>query len=281
MRKFDDKQIYDAVKLILDREYRKYIRHRFFRGTVTNVVSTGPPITVQIRRNGETQADGNTYVVGVAGYKPQIGDDVDMVWRDEVGAYVMMPLGGPGAKLAGGWIHWSRYVVGPGGNIDTSSNPGGDIPLPPGYNHAMVIWRAQDTSVQTVASFGGLQIAVQGGAIDAGNNYNWSDEDSQGNPVSDLASNGGINQAAFDAIVTTGGGTGANWWSKGTITLPFYADPIAPTAHWQLSQINASNPIQHIGAGYYNGTGPVTKLHFFSGINNLAAGTTFDLLVMA
>src|SRR5690348_14180457 len=86
--------------------------------------------------------------------------------------------GSPGSWGGIGWVHWQRYVVGPGGAGDTSSNPGGDLPMPSGFNHAMVVVsKAIDTSSSTNAAFAGMQIAINGGALDIGSNYVWTDKD--------------------------------------------------------------------------------------------------------
>jgi hypothetical protein len=168
------------------------------------------------------------------------------------------------------WVRVSQYVVNPAA-LDTT--PGGNISIPPGYNHAMIIWLAKDTSANTTGSFGGLQLACKNGAIDTGNNYNWSEMVSAGTPAS------GVGAAAINAIVTAGGAGGANNWNRGTIVFPFYSQPgVNVTLTFDTGQANPGQPIRRSGFGEYFGvTGPLTKLHFFATAGLLAAGTTFDL----
>jgi hypothetical protein len=63
-----------------------------FRGTIVLVSGTMPPFTVQIQRTGETGSDGNTYACSVPGYVPQIGDSVELAWRDLKTAHVVRPV---------------------------------------------------------------------------------------------------------------------------------------------------------------------------------------------
>lgn len=275
-------------ELQLHRYLTKWMRplrkrlYPWFGGTVASVIGTTYPLQVSVIRTGEGTADGNTYVVASPSYRPQVGDRVDLIWRDDDVGYAVVPLAGPsGTAPWGGWLHWSRYIVGPGGSIDTSSNPGGNIPLPAGFSHAKVIWKAIDTSANTTAAFGGLQLGIAGGAIDTGAHYNWTDISNAngGAPVG----SGGTSAADWAAFVATGGGTGSQWMSYGEITIPNYADSSqAAKAFWEILQVNAGTIFRRQGSGYYaGGTGPVTLLHFFAGTAKLAANTTFDLLVAA
>jgi hypothetical protein len=126
-----------------------------------------------------------------------------------------------------------------------------------------------------------MQVAVQGGAIDTGNQYAWVDFNVSNNPIGS-GSFGETGGAGWGCGVTTGGGTGAQWWSRGHIYLDFYSasDFAAVGAHWDMLQINAGVAIRRIGAGYYSANvGPLTKVHCFATNGSFAAGTTFDLLV--
>lgn len=177
------------------------------------------------------------------------------------------------------WQRVSRYVFNAPG---ASTSAGGDIALPPQYTHAMIIWRASDTSANNAANFGLMQVAKVGGAIDTGANYAWTDwrVDSAGGTVVGAVPPGGTN---FGAFVTTGGGTGPQWSSRGAIYLDFYsAADLELAIRWHLVQINGGVVVHRTGAGYHSGTvGPTTKVRFSAGVSLLAAGTTFDLFVSA
>jgi hypothetical protein len=230
-------------------------------------VGRGAPQAVSGAPTGGTWVQGDLYV-----------DANSVIWVCQVG-------GTPGTwGMAAGWYHWSQYVVGPGGSIDTSSNPGGDIPLPSGYRHAKVFWSAVDTSANTTAQFGGMQLAIGGGAIDTAANYAWTDfSNANGGAVGPAGANP---DAAWKAFSITGGGTGANWMSHGEITLLDYSNGgQTAKAFWDTVQINNGTIIRRSGSGYYfGGTGAVSKLHFFATAGGgaiMAAGTYFDLYVSA
>lgn len=192
--------------------------------------------------------------------------------------YLNVAAGTPGTwRSVGGWIKWSRFIVGTP-VPDTSSV--GDITIPAGFNHAMFMWTAQDTSANNNASFGGMQLASGGGAIDQGNNYNWVDNGKQSNPFGDV-SGFGINVASWGAFVTSGGNVGGQYWSSGTIWLPFYSrTDITTRGHWQTLQINPADSVARAGSGYHTANGAaLTKVRFFSNVNNFATNTTFDLYV--
>jgi hypothetical protein len=259
----------------------------WFKGTVTEVLTSGYSMMVRVRRSGEFLADGGTYAVAMPNYRPQVGDTVDLLWRDDDTAYAMAPRGGAGGLAPwGGWLHWSRYVVGAGGSVDTSSNPGGNIPLPVGYKQAwVVVSKAVDTTANTGAQWGGLQLAVSGGAIDTANHYRWVDSGSQnvaGTPsIVGASGSGAGGDAAFRPFVLTGGGTGTAWPSSANIWINHYSDPSTTTTLlWDINQINNSTIIRRSGAGFYDLGGVVTLLHFYAyQAGAMAAGTTFDLYV--
>jgi hypothetical protein len=188
-------------------------------------------------------------------------------------------VAGPGPI---GWEHVARYIINPAA-VDTTQF--GDIPMPTQYNHAMFVWRAFDTSAATSASFFNMQIGVAGGATDTGATaYNWVDFATINNNGALSNASGGApagGDSRWAAGVTSGGATGAGFWSKGHILLPFYsATDLHATAEWETGQINAATAIRRMGFGYYSGpVGPVTKVRFSSTNLNFAALTTFDLFV--
>jgi len=147
----------------------------------------------------------------------------------------------------------------------------------------MVYWEAQDTSANTTASFGGLQISVAGGTIDTLQHYFWTDwsvsttsAGASAGVANGNAAGGDISWAAF---VTTGGASSTALRSNGRIYFEFYNENQLARIWWDALQINNGLIVRRMGAGYYFGgtAGPITKLHFFSNANNLAAGTKFEL----
>lgn len=251
----------------------------WFRGVVSRITRSSPPYQVQVIRNGESRPDGGAYAVAAGNYVPHVGDDVDLMWRDEASAYVMAPQIGAART---GWVRWSSLRL-TSNSADTTT--AGGIVLPTGYAHAMVVWSASDTTANTTASFIGLQIGVQGGAINTTASYSWTDYASHANPVvSGAAGSGASLVVAWNAAVSTGGGLGAAWASSGYVHLPFYSrSDLTPKAFWDMTQVNSGDAMRREGAGYYNNggqLGPVTKLHFFAQAGLLAAGSTFDVLVI-
>ena len=171
------------------------------------------------------------------------------------------------------WI--ARYVL---RSVALDTTQFGDIPLPANGLHAVIEVIAQDTSVNTVSSYVNMQIAIAGGSIDTGNNYRWVDWQTNQNPL-------GNNQAgqvdiSWKAALAAGGGTGAGIFSRSTIQLPFYNDPAkAGNAFWDGIQFDSTNVSRHAGAGVHTGS-PITKVRFSANLNNLAAGTTFDVMAV-
>src|SRR5262249_8998583 len=185
----------------------------------------------------------------------------------------------PGPPSAVVWKFIQRYqILNP--SVDTTSL--GDIVMPPNGLHAMIVWRARDTSANAVGSFGGMQVAVQGGAIDTAAHYNWS----EGSTTTAVVSAGGANNVVnVSPIVTSGGGDGSAAsnlaFNSGAIEFPFYSiSGINVTFNWRVGQSNPGNQISRFGTGiYWFASGPITKVHFFSGAGNFASGTSFDLFI--
>ena len=197
--------------------------------------------------------------------------------------------GTPGTWHSIGWVHWLRYVVGPGGSIDTSSNPGGDLPMPSGFNHAMVVVsNAVDTTNNVSGQFGGMQIAINGGSLVTSASYIWSDfnvsNTTGGTATSAVSGSPNGQDIAWSSFVLTGGGVGL-WPSSSVIWLPGYVNSsVHQTAMWDILQVNSSTVLRRMGGGYGGfpgfGVGNITTLHFFARTGTMAAGTTFDLYVM-
>ncbi len=182
---------------------------------------------------------------------------------------------GPG-PIALGWKLVSSYVF-LAAAVDTSS--GGDILIPPAAPAFCIMWNARDTSGNNFASFGGMRLAVSGGAIDAGANYDWVDT-SVGSVAPATALNSGNLVNVISSIVTEGGGTAAQVTCMGAIWFPRNSPSFKPYCHWQTAQDNitfGTGLVVRSGAGSYRFQGQVTRVRFLSLVNNLAAGTRFDL----
>lgn len=171
------------------------------------------------------------------------------------------------------WRFLQRFVISPA-SVDTSQF--NDVPVPPNALSVIVNWRARDTSANVAATFGSLQLGVNGGAIDTGNNYDWG-EVFGGFGVA--AANGGASATnGISCFATAGGAQGANVWNRGTITFPILSATDQAVMEWQIIQVlNAGGTVVRNGSGNYRIAGRPTKLRFFSGASNLAIGTTFEL----
>lgn len=89
-----ERQVSEYIAATLASQLDRLVFGRFFRGTVTavNVPAAGGTYTVRVRRTEQAAGDdGNTYAV-LAGYLPQVGDMVEMVWRDDVTALCLGPF---------------------------------------------------------------------------------------------------------------------------------------------------------------------------------------------
>lgn len=246
---------------------------------------------------GSVAASGNTGVFSstarVVGQRASTGTPTSGTYNQgDIGLdsngtpMVCSAAGTPGTWHALGAIHWSTYTVGPGGSIDTSSNPGGDITVPSGFRHALLVCsQCVDGSTNSTASFGGLQIAVAGGSIDTGTNYLWTDASWSTNTggTSVAPATNGANDSAWRSFVTTGGSVGAAWPSSARVFFPDYSSTSThKTAEWEILQINSGTIVRRSGAGYYGGSaGALTKIHCFSlAGSGLAANTVFELYMI-
>lgn len=195
------------------------------------------------------------------------------------GSWICTAGGSPGTWAPVGWAHYSSFIFSSAGP-DTSS--AGDIAIPAGATHAKIIWRARDTSANTVSSFAGMQIAVNNGSIDQANHYSWTEGTSTSNPVASTP--GGVTNATqMYSVVTCGAGDGSSstgQFNTGEIDLPFYSFGSRPTFTWRISQANPGNQVGRFGSGvYWANEGPVTKVRFFSTAANFAVNTAFHLFV--
>lgn len=93
MRKVDAKSLGDFVERLLNQgRYRRLIRGRFFRATVSSVSGVAAPFLVGLIRNGESTPDGGSYACATPGYTPAVGHDVLCVWIDESNAVVLWKM---------------------------------------------------------------------------------------------------------------------------------------------------------------------------------------------
>lgn len=270
----------------MEQRWAKMLDRRFFTGIVKRVSFPARGIrantVVYVQRTGEKTIDQTPYTVP-QWYTPVVGDIVEGIMRDDFNGYVFTPLSFNGTNLqqtmrfpmGGGWSHVQRLKKTVAA-IDTT--PEGDLVLPPSGTHAMVVWKALDTSVNSSASFGGLQIVTSEGTLRT-SSYIWTD---YSNANGGAVTGSGGNSSGWSAFVTTGGGTGGAWFSRGTIYIPWYSDSdTAAAAYWEIFQINSGTAVRRSGGGYWGGGQPLQRLHFFAGTGLLAVGTTFDLYVAA
>jgi hypothetical protein len=117
-----------------ERKYGRLLLNRVFRAVITDVDrSLAPLYQVQIRRTGENTPDGAWYPSYEAGYQPSLGDEVDLMWRDDTVAYVIQPRG-PGVLVATATPLAPPVIVGSAGAASVSFSN-----IPQGFN-VLQIW---------------------------------------------------------------------------------------------------------------------------------------------
>jgi hypothetical protein len=109
MQQINEAGLSSYVQLLLQRLFKRRLIEPFVRGTVIAASGSYPlQRQVQIQRVGEPQGDGGSYALCIPGYYAQVGDVVDIEWRDEVAGYVAYPLS-PGAAITSEVI-WKRLT---------------------------------------------------------------------------------------------------------------------------------------------------------------------------
>ena len=205
------------------------------------------------------------------------------------GGDFVIAQGGAGGSNTGIWIQVLNGVNNPGtwfpvGRIKIAeTTPTGATSnitfnnLPQNFKHLYVELTVQDTSSNTTGVFGHMRYGFNNAAVNT-SGYNWSDFNVASNPAGSSGGFGITNDTAFGSFTTTGGGTGAQWWSRSQIWIPYYTSTSQAKTYMALeSQINSANAISRFSSGYHDGTtgSPITSLEFTSsGGFNLAAGTS-------
>lgn len=95
MKPISEAQLADYIAAYLKRSPKiKRLVDRHFQGTITSVTpitaNTDGPFLVNVDRTDSS--DNNDYVCAVPMYYPQVGDLVELEWRDENFAYVKYPI---------------------------------------------------------------------------------------------------------------------------------------------------------------------------------------------
>lgn len=76
-----------------EKKYSRLLLNKVFRAKITAIDTTKDPRWIQVQRNGEDSPDPNWYVAAApGGYTPQVGDEIDLIWRDDVTAHILAVL---------------------------------------------------------------------------------------------------------------------------------------------------------------------------------------------
>lgn len=121
-------ELRDFLDEYMRRTYGRLLE-RCFQGTITAVTAkptlanneAGTQYLCSIQRNGETSSDGMTYLCVTPGYKPVVGDVVEVMWRDEHTAYVLWPTNGTTPASAS---YASQIIAGTQMSVSPSSGVG-------------------------------------------------------------------------------------------------------------------------------------------------------------
>lgn len=273
MRKVDPKRLGDFVQSFLNQgDYRRLIRGRYFRATVASVraLSSGS-YTLTVIRNGESSPDGDYYQSNVPGYVPRIGDDVELVWRDESNAVVAYPVsrrggGGPGPGIAD-QIAYTAANAGTSPSFQTIPQNGTDLEI---------TFAVRDTSSGTGLGF--LTFTLN--QVSSASYYY----------ASSTATSGSISIASGDAAQGATSGLGglvvngaaqAGAFACGTITIYNYTSSTF-TSTWDFrcyalfAQAATDQWFISGGGSNINAFQPITRIDFST---SPAAGSLFTLRV--
>jgi hypothetical protein len=167
MRQISEAELAAWHEEIHRRKDSRLIANRYFQGHVT-AVTGGGPFEVAVQRIGETVADGNTYHCAVPGYIPQLGDLVELVWRDDAVAHVDHPINmlGSLSTVPTSSVIDSQIIATLSGSLTSLTIPKQGV-LPKGFNSLTIRWQVRTTSGNTVDT---LYMQFNG---DTSANYNW------------------------------------------------------------------------------------------------------------
>ena len=262
---FDEKGLADFIDTYLARKYDRLL-NRFFVGTVTIVTQVGSGFQVQVKRTGETAADGNTYMVA-PGYFPQVGDKVECEWRDNASGYVLWPL-----AIVGGYPNTSAVKL-----FETVIAAGVQLPsvtwtgIPGSYRNLRL-----ETVGRSDAAVSATDLGLQFNG-DTGFNYDWGG----------LDAGAGIAPTQFSSIGSSylrlgtvpGANSGAGLFNISSVSVPAYADTLirkAVTSTCWRNEAGLAASVEVVGGAWRN-TNAVTSMHLFPVSGNFTAGCSFTL----
>lgn len=245
------------------RKDSRLIENRYFQGTVAGVTVSGSAYEVAIQRVGEPAADGNTYHCAVPGYVPQVGDRVELAWRDRSVAHVDHPIATTTRHPASSAVIDSQAPV----NVTSLRIPFSGA-LPPNYTSMKVRWQVRTTSGNTADS---MYVQFNG---DTGTTYSWGTDGSSSTayatPVNTFSTNQGF------VGNPTGGATTAAYANGGFFEILNYT-----SVNYEVMYIGQSFRSDSSVFGRLNVFGvwrpatpvPVTSLVLFLSGGNFAVGS--------
>lgn len=210
-----------------------HLTQPWFQGTILSVNGSTSPYSVTLQRLGEPGGDGGEYVVAPnPGYVPQVGDNVECVWRDSYSAYVMWPLGSPsspapspGASQLAPWQVPAMQLLQrtPFANATSLCFPGGALAAPIGtlpqyFSDFQIVLRCVGNG--GAGTFSDVSLILN---QDTGNNYTAGQLFVGG---SNAVSGSGVQAEGGPGLIAQMPGTSANM-AHAIIDFPFATEPQA------------------------------------------------------
>lgn len=242
--------------------YNRLLLNRSFTGIVTAVQGIMPQWQIQVRRDGEEMSDGHWHKATVPGWTPQVGDQVDLVWRDDNVAHVQAPLSSTA------FVSQGSAKLAPTVTLAVATASVSFSNIPQSFTHLWGAWRARGTA----AGFNDLGLRLNN---DSTNNYNVQIVSALGTTVS-------------TSFVTTSRvrigsvGVGGGFYSSGWFYIHDYTIATGGAGrrllNWQGWRNDGGGAGAEWGAADWQNTiDPVTSVTLLPSGGNLDVGCIFSL----
>jgi hypothetical protein len=250
-----------------ERKYSRLLLKRVFRGAITAVDSGLAPLyKVQIQRTGEAASDQSWYSCYEAGYLPSVGDEVDLIWRDDTVAYVFQ-VRGPSVLMAS-YMRIGKPITVAGTSTGTVTFSG----IPQGFQRLKLYIAAQTTNATAVF----LNCRLNG---DTANNY-YGGYGSWATAYNTPAQNSAL--GVFNVGIASASSSLDDAASE--VTFLNYSSNSGnrrPTMHFVSHAVEnptAGNFLTAVGGGNYAGPlGGITSISIFPAAGNWGDGSRFWL----